>query len=73
MDTETLLFFCLTVLEIVVNILSYILVVACFYICVTYPLFHINFTRLVKCMFVFYIISQILRLIVAFNEIFGRI
>lgn len=61
-----------TVLEIIINISTYIILGICFHIFIKYPMFHTNFIRLVKCIAFYFIVSQFMRLIIAINEIFDH-
>ena len=56
------LFSGLAALEIVVNISTYFVTIFCFYIITKNPLFHTNLIRLIKCVFIYCFISQVIRL-----------
>lgn len=69
---EATIFKGFTILEIIINISTYIIIGICFHIFIKFPMFHTNFIRLIKCIASYFLVSQFMRLIIAINELFDH-
>lgn len=72
LNAETLnkkmLFQSLAILEIFLNLSTYLISAFCFYVLLKNPMFHTNLIRLIKCAILYYTLSQIMRLIMIVGE-----
>lgn len=65
------IFLILSIIEIIFHVFTYCISIFCFYVLTRNPFFHIHLIRSFKCVFIYYVISQLMRLVIIVDEIGG--